>query len=57
MADVDPALGYAVTRELGAGESVYRISGALCGSSDRVAVRTEAVGGRRDPKPKTERAA
>jgi hypothetical protein len=50
--------GYAVTRErTGAGESVYRISGAPGGSGDRVAVHTEAVNGRRDPKPKTKRAA
>ena len=40
--------GYAVTRErIGA----YRISGAPAGSGDRVAVQTEAVDGRRDPKP------
>jgi hypothetical protein len=50
--------GYAVTRERSeAGESVYRISGAPDGSEDRVAVRTAAVHGRRDPKPKTKRAA
>ena len=50
--------GYAVTRErIGAGESVYRISGAPDGSGDRVAVQTEAVDGRPDPKPKTKRAA
>ena len=50
--------GYAVTRErVGAGESVYRISGAPAGSGDRVAVQTEAVDRRRDPKPKTKRAA
>ena len=50
--------GYAVTRErMGAGESVYRISGAPAGSGDRVAVQTEAVDGRRDPKPRTKRAA
>ena len=49
--------GYAVTRErIGAGESVYRISGAPAGSGDRV-VQTEAVDGRRDPKRKTKRAA
>ena len=49
--------GYAVTRErIVAGESVYRISGAPAGSGDRV-VQTEAVGGRRDPKRKTKRAA
>ena len=48
--------GYAVTRErIVAGESVYRISGAPAGSGDRV-VQTEAMGGRRDPKPKTKRA-
>ena len=46
--------GYAVTRErIGAGESVYRISGAPAGSGERVPVQTEAVDGRRDPKPKT----
>jgi hypothetical protein len=50
--------GYAVTRERSdAGESVYRISGAPAGSGDRVAVQTEAVDGRRDPKRKTKRAA
>ena len=50
--------GYAVARERSeAGESVYRISGAPDGSGDRVAVQTEAVDGRRDPKPKTKRAA
>ncbi len=50
--------GYAVIRErIGAGESVYRISGAPDGCGDRVAVQTEAVDGRRDPKPKTKRAA
>ena len=50
--------GYAVTRErIGAGESVYRISGAPAGSGDRVPVQTEAVDRRRDPKPKTKRAA
>jgi hypothetical protein len=49
--------GYAVTRErIGAGESVYRISGAPAGSADRV-VQTEAVDGRRNPKRKTKRAA
>ena len=42
--------GYAVTRErIGAGESVYRISGAPDGSGDRVAVQAEAVDGRREP--------
>ena len=47
--------GYAVTRErIGAGGSVYRISGAPDGSGDRV-VQTEAVDGRRDPKRKTKR--
>jgi hypothetical protein len=50
--------GYAVTRERSdAGESVYRISGAPPGSGDRVAIQTEAVDGRRDPKSKTKRAA
>ena len=50
--------GYAVTRErTGAGESVYRISGAIGSSGDRVAVQTETVKGRRDPNPKTKRAA
>ncbi len=50
--------GYAVTRErIGAGESVYRISGANAGSGDRAAVQTEAVDGRGDPKTKTKRAA
>src|SRR5271166_6054899 len=50
--------GYAVIRErIGAGESVYRISGAPDGSGDRVAVQTEASDGRRDPKPRTKRAA
>ena len=50
--------GYAVTRErIGAGEFVYRISGAPAGSGDRVVVQTEAVDGRRDPKRKTKRAA
>ena len=50
--------GYTVTREQSdAGESVYRISGAPAGSGDRVAVQTEAVDGRRDPKRKTKRAA
>ena len=50
--------GYAVIRERSdAGEFVYRISGAPAGSGDRVAVQTEAVDGRRDPKPKTKRAA
>ena len=49
--------GYAVTRErIVAGEFVYRISGAPAGSGDRV-VQTEAMGGRRDPKRKTKRAA
>ena len=49
--------GYAVTRErIGAGASVYRISGAPAGSGDRV-VQTEAVDGRRDPKRRTKRAA
>ena len=42
---------------IGAGESVYRISGAPAGSGDRVAVQTEASDGRRDPKPRTKRAA
>ena len=47
-----------MTRErIVAGESVYRISGAPAGSEDRVAVQTEAVEGRRDPKRKTKRAA
>ena len=50
--------GYAVTRERSdAGESVYQISSAADGSGDRVAVQTEAVDGRRDPKTKTKRAA
>ena len=50
--------GYAVTRERSeAGESVYRTSGAPAGCADRVAVQTEAVDGRRDPKRKTKRAA
>ena len=50
--------GYAMTRErIGAGESVYRISGANAGSVERVPVQTEAVDGRRDPKRKTKRAA
>ena len=50
--------GYAVARERSeAGESVYRISGAPDGRGGRVAVQTEAVDGRRDPKPKTKRAA
>ena len=50
--------GYAVTRErIVAGESVYRISGAPAGSGDHVPVQTEAMGGRRDPKRKTKRAA
>ena len=50
--------GYAVTRErMGAGQFVYRISGAPAGSGDRVAVQTEAVDGRRVPKPRTKRAA
>src|SRR5271166_754626 len=50
--------GYAVIRErIGAGESVYRISGAPDDSGDRVAVQTEAVDGRRAFKPKTKRAA
>ena len=50
--------GYAVTRErISAGEFVYRISGAPDGSGDRVAVQTEAVDGRPDPKSKTKRAA
>ena len=49
--------GYAVTRErIVAGESVYRISGAPAGGGDRV-VQREAMGGRRDPKRKTKRAA
>ena len=47
-----------MTRErIGAGESVYRISGANAGSGERVPVQTEAVDGRRDPKPKTKRTA
>ena len=47
--------GYAVARERSdAGKSVYRMLGAPDGSGDRVAVQTEAVDGRRDPKPKTE---
>src|SRR5271166_2959443 len=50
--------GYAVIRErIGAGESVYQISGAPAGSGDRVAVQTEVVDGRRDPKRKTKWAA
>ena len=50
--------GYAVTRErIGAGKSVYRISGAPYGSGDRVAVQTKAVDGRRASKPKTKRVA
>ena len=50
--------GYAVAREWSeAGKSVYRISGAPAGSGDRVPVQTEAVDRRRDPKPKTKRAA
>jgi hypothetical protein len=50
--------GYVVTRErTAAGESVYRISGAPGGSGDRMAVQTETAEGRRDPKPKTKRAA
>ena len=49
--------GSAVTRErTGAGDSIYRISGAPGGSGDRVAVQTKKVKGRRDAKPKTERA-
>ena len=36
-------------KRIGAGESVYRISGAPAGSGDRVPVQTEAVDGRRDP--------
>ncbi len=47
-----------MTRErIGAGESVYRISGTPDGSGDRVVIQTEAVDGRRDPKRKTKRAA
>ena len=50
--------GYAVTRERSdAGESVYHISGTPDGSGDRLAIQTDAVDGRRDPKPKTKRAA
>ena len=50
--------GYAVARERsGAGGFVYRLSGALDGSEDRVAVQTAAVHGRQAPKPKTKRAA
>lgn len=50
--------GYAVTRErTGVGESVYRISCIAGGSGDCVVVQTEVVDGRRDPKPKTKRAA
>jgi Protein of unknown function (DUF3489) len=50
--------GYVVTRKrTGAGETIYRISVVPDGSGDRVAVQTETVKGRRDPKPKTKRAA
>ena len=37
-----------IRERIGAGEFVYRISGAPDGSGDRVAVQTEAVDGRRN---------
>jgi len=49
--------GYAVTRErIGAGESVYRISGAPADGGERAVVRSNAMDGSRKPKPKAKRA-
>ena len=50
--------GYAVIRErIGAGDSVYRISGAPADGGDRIVVQTEATTADREPKPKTNQAA